>query len=208
MYDLLIGKDIILRKANINDLNNIYNNVWKDETIFKYMNYSSTKTLEEAKIRLDKSIEFQKNNYAYFICLRNNDEAIGFCGIKKVNETQVEEIGICISQIYQHHSYGKQTLKLLLALTFNNLKAQEFLYYVHQDNTPSIKLCLSFGFEKNINYKANDNILLYSLTRSKYYKNKPNTHKVNNLTGEDIQLLNESKVIKHINICDNHWDGA
>lgn len=175
MYELLVGKDIILRKANDNDLNNIYNNVWEDETLFKYMHYSNTKTLGEAQIRLQKSIEFQKNNYAYFICLRKNDEAIGFCGVEKINEYQVQEIGICISKRHQQRSYGKQVLKLLLALTFNNLKAKEFLYYTNKDNTPSIKLCESFGFVKNVEYNANDNIILYTLSKTIYYKKRTHT---------------------------------
>lgn len=208
MYDLLIGKDIILRKANDNDLNNIYNNVWKDETLFKHMHYSNTKTLDEAKIRLQKSIEFQKNNYAYFICLRKNDEAIGFCGVEKINEYQVQEIGICISKRHQQHSYGKQVLKLLLALTFNNLKAKEFLYYTNKDNIPSIKLCESFGFVKNEKYNAKDNIILYTLLKTNYSIKRTNLKKINNLTGEDIHLLNENKNIKHNNVCDSHWDGA
>lgn len=208
MYELLVGKDIILRKANDNDLNNIYNNVWEDETLFKYMHYSNTKTLGEAQIRLQKSIEFQKNNYAYFICLRKNDEAIGFCGVKKINEYQVQEIGICISKRHQQCSYGKQALKLLLALTFNNLKAKEFLYYTNKDNIPSIKLCESFRFVKNVEYNANDNIILYTLSKTIYYKNKTHIKKKIDLTGEDIQLLNENKNIKHNNVCDNHWDGA
>lgn len=209
MYEVLIGKDIILRKATNKDLDSIYKNVWSDKELFEYMNYSPTISIEEAKIRLEKSIEFQKHNYAYFICLKENDSAIGFCGIKKINDIQIEETGICIAKKYQKKGYGKQVLKLLLNLSFVNLKAKEFLYFVNENNIASQKLCLSFAFNRDLNYKNDNKILLYVLNKSDYInKNKVKKVKFNNLTGEDIELLKEKKKIKNINVCDNHWDGA
>lgn len=209
MFELLIGKNIILRKAVLSDLDNIYNNVWSDDNLFTYMFVQYSKTKEEAEERLIKTITYQKNNYAYFICLRDTDEVIGFCGLKKENNNQYRETGICISTKYQNLGFGKQVLKLLLDLVFINLKGQEFIYCADKRNIKSQKLCLNYSFELFDKQIIDDKeILFYRLNRLKYLNNKKKSYKTKCLTGEDVDLINEKKGIKHRNICDNHWDGA
>ncbi len=208
MFELLIGKDIILRKAVLSDLNNIYENVWSNKNLFTYTFFKPSFTKEEAKLRLNKTIEYQKHNFSYFICLRDTDEAIGFCGVKKDNNSY-QETGIIISDKYQNKGFGKQVLKLLLELVFVNLKGKEFIYCVDKKNIISQKLCLSYNFELfDEQIIENKVILFYTLNRASYKVNKTNHLKRKCLTGEDVDLMNDKKTLKHHNVCDNHWDGA
>ena len=126
--DYLEGKNIILRKANQNDLDNIFNNIWSDDEIAKYMFWEPTKKYDDAIDRLNRSIEFQKNNYAYFVALKDTDETIGFCGIREIDNKVYAETGLCIASKYQGRGFGKELLKLLLVLVFNKLNANKFIY--------------------------------------------------------------------------------
>ena len=58
MYDLLIGKNIILRKAKENDYKSMLKNVWGDEDVYKWMLYTPTKAIEEAIERNKRSIVY------------------------------------------------------------------------------------------------------------------------------------------------------
>lgn len=147
MYDLLIGKNIILRKAKNDDYKSMLNNVWGDEEVYKWMLYTPTKTIEDAKERLKRSIEFQRNHYAYFIALKDTDEAIGLCAIKEYEPNRWEESGICIGTKYQGKGYGKEIVSLLLDLAFNKLYAQDFRYGYFTNNIKSKKIADYFNFK-------------------------------------------------------------
>lgn len=41
----LVTDKLVLRKANINDLNDIFNNVWKDNRLNKYMLWKVSETI-------------------------------------------------------------------------------------------------------------------------------------------------------------------
>lgn len=147
MFERLEGKNIILRKAKKDDYKSMLINVWGDEEVYKWMLFAPTKTIPEAIDRVNRSIEFQKDHYAYFIALKDSDEAIGFCGIKENEPNRYEECGICIGTKYQGKGYGKEIVSLLLDLAFNKLNAKDFRYYYNQDNIKSKKLAEFFNFE-------------------------------------------------------------
>jgi hypothetical protein len=55
-------KKIILRKARAEDLDSMWNNIWRDK---EFMLWKPVENIEEAKIRLQKTIEYQKSNLAF-----------------------------------------------------------------------------------------------------------------------------------------------
>ena len=62
-------KKVILRKAQEKDLDSMWNKVWQDKELAKYMLWKPVENYEEAKIRLEKTIEYQKSNLAFYICI-------------------------------------------------------------------------------------------------------------------------------------------
>lgn len=166
------GNNLILRKAMPKDLKPMLNNIWSDENIYKYMFFEPTNSLDEAKDRLNRSIEFQKNNYAYFIALKETNEAIGFCGIKEIEPNVYAETGLCIAQKFQGNGYGKELLIILLDLVFNKINADKFIYACMNNNLKSKNLCLSLGFkyyESKEEIRKYDN---YKIVCDYYYLNK------------------------------------
>ena len=138
---------LVLRKAKISDLDNIYNNVWSDSSIADNMLWEVTKSKADAIDRLNRTIKYQNNHYAYIVCLKDTDEAIGFVGIFEKGEDIYEDTGICISKKYQNRGYGKETLKAIIDLVFNKLTGKKLLYSCFSTNIKSRKLCTSLGFK-------------------------------------------------------------
>lgn len=149
IYNELIGEHIILRKAKSDDFASMLMHVWADEDVYKWMLYTPTLTIEDAILRNERSIEFQKNNYAYYIALRDTNEAIGLCAIKEYEPHRFKESGICIGVKYQGNGYGKEILYLLLNLAFTKLNAIDFEYGYFQDNIKSKRLAEFFEFKYN-----------------------------------------------------------
>lgn len=145
--EYLLTENLILRKAKKTDLEKIWNNIWKDENIAENMLWEPTRNINDAITRLDKTIEYQSKNYAYFICLKSNDEPIGFAGIKEKEKGIFEESGICISQKYQGNGYAKEVVLVLKKLIFEELKGNRFLYGCFSTNERSRNVCLSQGFK-------------------------------------------------------------
>lgn len=136
-----------LRKAKESDLTPIWQNVWKDARIAKTMLWQPTESLEEAKDRLARTIRFQAENYAYFVCLKDTDEPIGFAGVKEVEPGVYEDCGICVATDLQNQGLGKEILAALLSFVFDKLGGTRFIYGCFHENERSAAVCQALGFQ-------------------------------------------------------------
>ena len=175
----LVTENLILRKAKQEDLEKIWKNVWNDEKIAETMLWKTSNTYEEAVERLNRTIKYQADNYAYFICLKSNDEPIGFAGIKEKGNGIYEESGICIARKHQGKGYAKEVVQTLKQLIFEELKGRRFIYGCFSNNEKSRKVCVSQGFK----YLNSENIIrdwdkkeflvdYYYFDKEMYYKIK------------------------------------
>lgn len=139
-------KNLVLRKATENDLEAIWKNIWQDESIARWMYWQPTKAYEDAVDRLERTIRYQSGNHAYFVCLKETDEAIGFAGIKEVEPKVFEESGICVAAKYQNLGYGTEILQALMQLAFEEFDGEKFIYACMKENERSRKVCQKFGF--------------------------------------------------------------
>lgn len=138
---------LILRKAKISDLDNIYNNIWSNYNIADNMLWKVTKSREEAIDRLIRTIKYQKDHYAYFICLKDTGEVIGFIGTFELDKDIYEDSGLCISEKYQGLGFAKEAVKALLDIIFNKLNGKMFLYSCFNSNEKSKRVCTKLGFK-------------------------------------------------------------
>lgn len=137
MFERLEGERCVLRKAKETDSESMLANVWSDAAVYRQMLFPPTFTEAEALDRCLRSIRFQQDNFAYFVALRDTDEAIGFCGIREYAPGHCEETGICIGTRHQGNGYGKEVLALLLDLAFAKLGAADFRYGYFRGNEKS-----------------------------------------------------------------------
>ena len=79
-------ESLILDKAKFSDWKEMYCNVWSRAESAKYMAWNLTTSEENAKIRIMKTIEFQKEHDTYVVYEKSSGKAIGFAGVEK-NQT-------------------------------------------------------------------------------------------------------------------------
>ena len=76
MYETLVGEHIVLRKAKEKDALSMLKHVWGDEEVYRWMLYQPTLTEPDAEERCRRSIQFQKDHLAWFVALKDTDEAM------------------------------------------------------------------------------------------------------------------------------------
>ena len=102
--------DLILDKAVFEDWRGIYQNVWSRPESARYMLWKVTESESEARIRIRKTMEFQKNHDTYLVYEKKSGEPIGFAGVEKLSDHVYQEAGICLGPEYVGRGFGKQIL--------------------------------------------------------------------------------------------------
>lgn len=163
-------KSLILDKAKFSDWKEMYCNVWSQPESARYMQWTITGSEDEAKIRIKKTIAFQKEHDTYLVYEKSSGKAIGFAGIEKLEPYIYGEAGICLGPNYVRKGYGKQILQGLIQYCREQFGAKEFIYSTRDENTASVLLAESFGFSMISSETKTDskdghryNLLQYSL---------------------------------------------
>ncbi|MDO5425003.1 MAG: GNAT family N-acetyltransferase [Eubacteriales bacterium] len=152
---ILETDDLILKKAEFGDWEAMYRNVWSRPETAKYMIWNVTEKEEEAKIRIQKTIEWQKNHDTYLVYTKKNGQAIGFAGIEEKEPGIYQETGIALGSEYTGMGYGKQILQRLLEYCgYRGGKA--FFYSTRAKNAASKGLALSCGFTYQYSERKTD----------------------------------------------------
>lgn len=146
MIERLETERLVLRKAEDRDLDLIWNRVWRNADLAAMMLWTPTTTREEAIARLERTKAYQRENYAYFICLKENDEPIGFGGCREIAPGEWDETGLCIAKDWQGQGYGKESLRALVELAFRELRGKSFRASCFHENLRSAATIRSCGF--------------------------------------------------------------
>lgn len=152
MHEYLEGEHIRLRKAREADFRSMMKNIWADKDVYRWMLFQPALTEEDALDRCRRSMNYQQDNFAWFVALKDTDEAIGLCAMKEETPGHWEECGIGLGTAYQGKGYGKEILALMLDLAFRVLGALDFRYGYFRGNEKSGKVAESFGFRYDHSY--------------------------------------------------------
>lgn len=143
---MLETPDLILDKAKFSDWEGLYRNVWSRPESAKHMLWNLTTSEEDARIRIQKTIEYQKSHESYTIYEKSSGTPIGWAGITQTAPRVYEDTGICLGPDYVGRGFGKQIVRALLQYCKESLGAAEFIYTTREENTVSVKLAQSLGF--------------------------------------------------------------
>lgn len=69
---------------------------------------------EDARIRIRKTITFQKEHDTYLVYEKSSGRAIGFAGVEEIEPYIYQETGICLGPDYVGKGFGKQILQGLI----------------------------------------------------------------------------------------------
>ena len=125
MIERIETERLILRKAEDRDLDLIWNRVWREDELAAMMLWTPTLTPEDAQARMERTMAYQRDNYAYFVCLRETDEPIGFGGMREIAPGEWDETGLCIAKDWQGQGYGRESLRALVEIAFRQLGGRE-----------------------------------------------------------------------------------
>ncbi len=139
-------KSLFLDKAKFSDWKEMYCNVWSHPESARYMMWKITTSEEDAKVRIQKTIAFQKEHDTYLVYEKSTGKAIGFAGVEQMEPYIYEEAGICLGPDYVGKGYGKQILQGLIQYCREEYGAKEFVYSTREENSASNQLAKSFGF--------------------------------------------------------------
>lgn len=141
-------ENLILDKAKFSDWEELYRNVWSHPESARYMAWNISTSEEAAKIRIVKTIAFQKEHDTYIVYEKSTGKAIGFAGVEKIGPSIYQEAGICLGPDYVGKGLGKQILQGLIRYCREQFGAKEFIYSTRDENKASILLAESFGFSR------------------------------------------------------------
>ena len=163
-------ESLILDKAKFSDWEEMYHNVWSQPESARYMEWTITTSEEAAKIRIAKTIAFQKEHDTYLVYEKSSGKASGFAGVEKLALSIYQEAGICLGPNYVGKGFGRQILQGLIQYCEEHFGAKEFVYSTRDENAASNRLAESFGFSlisSTIMIDSKDghsyNLLQYSL---------------------------------------------
>lgn len=139
-------ESLILDKAKFSDWKEMYHNVWSRPESAKYMLWKVTLCEEEARIRIAKTIEFQKKHDTYLVYEKSSGKAIGFAWVEKIAPFVYQETGICFGPDFVGKGFGTQTVQGLIRYCRETFGAEEFIYSTREENEASNKLAKSLGF--------------------------------------------------------------
>lgn len=139
-------ESLILDKAKFLDWKEMYHNVWSQPESARYMDWSITTSEEAAKIRIVKTIAFQKEHDTYLVYEKSSGKAIEFAGVEQLEPHIYQEAGICLGPQYVGKGFGKQILQVLIQYCREQFGAKEFIYSTRDENIASVRLAKALGF--------------------------------------------------------------
>ena len=140
-------KDLILRKAIMEDWQTLYRNIWSRPESARYMVWSVTRSEEAAVSRMERTLAFQAaHDYHWTVVEKATGQAIGWAGMAEQSPGVWEETGIALGPEFTGKGYGKQLLNLLTDYAGAHLGAKKFVASCRRENEISKKLLKSCGF--------------------------------------------------------------
>lgn len=137
--------DLLLRKARLEDWQQMYRNVWSRPEAARYMVWQLSESEQEAQDRMARTVAFHQQHDVYLIEEKKSGQVIGFTGLERLGPDSFQEASIVIGPDFTGQGYGKQVLALLLRWAAA-LGGREFFYSTRSENQASIRLARSFGF--------------------------------------------------------------
>ena len=144
---MLETKDLIIRKASMEDWQAMYRNIWSQPESAKYMVWSVTTSEADAVARMESTMNYQaSHDYHWTVVEKASAQAIGWVGMEAHSEAVWGETGIAIGPAFTGRGYGKQLLNFLTDYARDHLGAKRFVACCRRENLVSKRLQLSCGF--------------------------------------------------------------
>ena len=144
---VLETKDLIIKQAKQNDWKDLYYNIWRHAESAKYMLWKVTTSEEEAQIRMQKTLVYEKTHpYAWIVYEKASGQAIGWAGMTEIEQDVYEDMGIALGPDFVGKGYGKQIVNAMTDYAKNELHAKKMVLSSRSQNIASKRLQEACGF--------------------------------------------------------------
>ena len=169
-------KDLIIRKATLLDRDDLFYNYWSQASQAKYMLWSPIDSLADAQTKIEKTISFQSENFAFVVCEKKSNKVIGLVGFLQIEKDVYDDCGLGIGNEFTGKGYGTQILARLVKALFEEKSASKVFCSAFEENIGSLKMQEKCGFKfvkKEDKVRAKDGYkyvcVLNQITRQDYY---------------------------------------
>ena len=170
---ILETERLYLREMKKDDFNSLYK-IYGDKDVMKY--YPSPFNINMVKAWIDCNImRYQTFGFGLWsVCLKENDEVIGDCGLtmQNINGLIKPEIGYHIRKDKQQRGYAKEAFIAVRDWTFTNTPFKEIYAYMKYNNVASYKTALAGGCHFVLEYddEVNEKTCVYMISKDEWEK--------------------------------------
>lgn len=171
---MLCSQRCYLRKLEISDSQQLFENVYSDPKVAGYMSWNLYNNVTEVENYLRKWQESYKQNECYWgVFLRENNELIGTVYLYDENAgAEVGFISYCFGSKFWGNGYATETVKVVLQYGFNDIGYNNITTFVAKSNIRSQNVLSRLGFTCEATLRKRDktdfgieDCLSYSLLR-------------------------------------------
>ncbi len=130
---------LILRKFEIKDAQNMFDNWASNPNVTKYLTWGPHENVEITKLIINDWLKgyAQVNYYQWAIEVKDISEPIGSISVVRINETVNEvEIGYCIGEKWWGKGFTTEAFKEIIKFLFNKVGAKR-ICAKHDTNNPN-----------------------------------------------------------------------
>lgn len=171
---------LYLRKINVDDALQMYENFASDDRVSRYMSWESFKTLSDVENWLIEWQEEYKKNDTYYwgIYLKVSKELIGT--VYLLTEGSVAKVGslsYCLGYNYWGNGYVCEAVKAIIDFAFNKVGYNLIEAYHAKSNTQSARVLQKSGMklegtlrQRCKTFNGFEDCVYYSILREEYTK--------------------------------------
>lgn len=178
---ILETERLVLRKFELTDAEDMFNNWASSDKVTKYMTWQSYKSVTDVcgYIEYIKSEYDNNNHYDWIIELKKNHQAIGSIGVVGLREDIEEiEIGYCLSHEYWHKGIMTEAFKRLIDFFFKEVEVNRIMarYDVNNPNSGGVMKKCGLKYEGTHRQAGKNNTgicdtAIYAIIKSDYVEN-------------------------------------
>ena len=191
---------IDLRKLNINDAEEMFNNWACDSEVCKFMTWNAHKDINETKNILKQWEKDYKNNSAirFGIIMKKTNELIGCIDVVSYING-IPEIGYCLSKRHWNKGYMSEALKKFCNYLFEIKKFPKIIIRCDENNVASNKVIIKNGFrfvkKEKYFYKIKNKESIVNCFEKVYGFDEPKIYAMNLFNDPFEKIVNRRKTI-------------
>ena len=143
--------------------------IWNDPTFIRHVGDRGIRTVEEAHAAMQAGVLKLYDNHGYGpfrVALKNDDTAIGICGLFHRDYLQAPDIGYGLLPEFCGNGYAFEASCAVIEYAQKDLGLKQILAIISPDNDASIGLIRKLGFEFERMYRVegdDDEVCIYAL---------------------------------------------